>query len=313
MFVVYKITNLINNKAYIGSSIRVKERWKQHINASKNPNNPTYNYPLYQAFRKYGVENFNFEILNDDFDCLEDMCNYEKNMIIYFNTCGQNGYNQTLETDQGLNAKENLQKYIKKISQACAKIDKNNNIIETYSSYHEAATKNNLDSDFYATKIRNVCKGINSSIQEKLFFRDLDKDGKIITIPFKTYRNKKPVIAINIEFPEEEQYYDSISSAAIALQTERKSISKCIAGDNRYSHVKGYILRQLDENGDIIENNISVAERIEQYNKTNPLINGERHNIKEWCSIYGISTNSFYKRIQKGMDVVTAITTPKAR
>jgi predicted GIY-YIG superfamily endonuclease len=47
MFTVYKITNLINEKAYIGSSIRVEERWKQHIAASNNPNSPRYNYPLY--------------------------------------------------------------------------------------------------------------------------------------------------------------------------------------------------------------------------------------------------------------------------
>lgn len=55
MFTVYKITNKINNKCYIGSSIRTEKRWKQHINASNNLNSPHYNYPLYQAFRKYGL------------------------------------------------------------------------------------------------------------------------------------------------------------------------------------------------------------------------------------------------------------------
>ena len=30
MFSVYKITNKINNKCYIGSSIRVEKRWKEH-------------------------------------------------------------------------------------------------------------------------------------------------------------------------------------------------------------------------------------------------------------------------------------------
>ena len=241
------------------------------------------------------------------------MCDYEKNMIIHFNTFGQKGYNQTLETNQSKNAKENLQKYIKKISKSCAKIDKNNKIIEAYSSYHEAARKNNLDGDDYATQIRNVCKGKTSSIYGDLIFRDLDENGNVITIPFKNYKNKKPVIAINIEFPEEEKYYDSISAAAESLQTQRLSIQKCIAGEDRNSHVKGYIFRLLDENGNIIENDISIEERIKQYNQTNPLINGERHNIKEWCEIYGISTTSFYKRIKKGMDVVTAITTPKVR
>ena len=51
MFTVYKITNKINQKCYIGSSIRVNKRWQQHINDANNPNNEKYNYPLYQAFR----------------------------------------------------------------------------------------------------------------------------------------------------------------------------------------------------------------------------------------------------------------------
>lgn len=47
MYSVYKITNNINNKSYIGSSIRVEKRWREHINCSKNQNNKHYNYPLY--------------------------------------------------------------------------------------------------------------------------------------------------------------------------------------------------------------------------------------------------------------------------
>ncbi len=92
MFTVYKITNKINNKCYIGSSIRVEMRWKQHINPSKEKNNSGYNYPLYKAFRKYGIDNFNFEILKDDFETIEEMQRYEKEMIIFYNSYN-NGYN----------------------------------------------------------------------------------------------------------------------------------------------------------------------------------------------------------------------------
>lgn len=56
MYAVYKITNLINNKCYIGSSIRVEKRWQQHRNVAFNINSSQYNYPLYRAFRKYMVQ-----------------------------------------------------------------------------------------------------------------------------------------------------------------------------------------------------------------------------------------------------------------
>ena len=88
MFTVYKITNKINNKCYIGSSIRTEKRWKQHINASNNPNSPHYNYPLYQAFRKYGIDNFKFEILEQrecgELEIREIESNYIKLYNIFF-------------------------------------------------------------------------------------------------------------------------------------------------------------------------------------------------------------------------------------
>ena len=36
-FYIYKITNLINNKVYIGKTIDIKKRWKTHKYNSKKP------------------------------------------------------------------------------------------------------------------------------------------------------------------------------------------------------------------------------------------------------------------------------------
>lgn len=44
-------------------SKNISLRWKHHINESRNPNSKEYEKYLYRAFRKYGVENFSFEIL----------------------------------------------------------------------------------------------------------------------------------------------------------------------------------------------------------------------------------------------------------
>ena len=47
------------------------KRWKQHIADSQNPSRSNYDYPLYRAFRKYGLENFSFEEIEWLKPCVE--------------------------------------------------------------------------------------------------------------------------------------------------------------------------------------------------------------------------------------------------
>ena len=63
MIGIYKITNLITKKIYIGQSVDIERRWKQHIESSKNPTNSSYYNQLYTDFRYYGINNFSFEVL----------------------------------------------------------------------------------------------------------------------------------------------------------------------------------------------------------------------------------------------------------
>ena len=58
---VYKITNTITGKFYIGSNKNKKSRFAVHKCQSVWKNNP--NKQLYQDMRKYGVDNFEFKIL----------------------------------------------------------------------------------------------------------------------------------------------------------------------------------------------------------------------------------------------------------
>lgn len=307
MYCVYKITNLINNKCYIGSSIRVEQRWKEHINCSKNINNFKYNYPLYQAFRKYGIENFSFDVIADDFNTKEEMQLYENQMIIFYDSYN-NGYNQTYNT-LSYNI-ENLQNYINKISQKCALLE-NGKIKEIYNSYHDAAKKNNYSSDF-ASNIRKVCKGKMNSVNNQIF-RDLDENNNIIIYKNITSPRRTKVYSYNIHTGEEKEY-ESISEASRQTGLDRSRIQKCCSGDTKYSIIHSLIFRKIDDFGNIKEpKNLSILDAINKFEETNPTINGEQKNITEWCKFYNITKTSYYARRKKGMGIIEALTSPKRR
>lgn len=89
---IYKITNLINNNAYIGLSINIEKRWQAHKERSQDQNNKEYNKILYAAFRKYGIDNFKFEIL--EICQPQELKQKEIYWIAYYDTY-RNGYNAT--------------------------------------------------------------------------------------------------------------------------------------------------------------------------------------------------------------------------
>lgn len=90
MIGIYKITNLINGKSYIGQSRDIENRWKNHKIAASNQNSKAYNYPLYQAFRKYGLNNFQFEVIEET--AIDELNSKEIKWIEFY----QPEYNQTI-------------------------------------------------------------------------------------------------------------------------------------------------------------------------------------------------------------------------
>ncbi len=89
---IYKIENNINHKIYIGQTIKFyEERFKQHkINYTKEYFSQIV---LYQAFKKYGVENFTFSPIEEvDNELLDER---EKYWITFYDSY-YNGYNSTL-------------------------------------------------------------------------------------------------------------------------------------------------------------------------------------------------------------------------
>jgi hypothetical protein len=61
---IYKITNTLNQKVYIGQAVNIAERWKQHIKRALGAEPMTQN-KLYPAMAEEGVWNFTFEIVEE--------------------------------------------------------------------------------------------------------------------------------------------------------------------------------------------------------------------------------------------------------
>lgn len=104
--IVYKVTNLINNKCYIGYTSKTLEyRKKIHYYKYNNKRDKKYKYVFYQALRKYGFKNFLWEIIyngNSKEDCCEKEIFYIKNL----NTISPNGYNLTEGGNGGIASEE---------------------------------------------------------------------------------------------------------------------------------------------------------------------------------------------------------------
>lgn len=96
---IYKITNDINNKIYIGKTElpNPDDRWKEHLQDYKR--NRCEKRPLYEAMNKYGIEHFHFEVIEET-DIPEEREKYwinELRTYIGFEDC--RGYNATLGGD----------------------------------------------------------------------------------------------------------------------------------------------------------------------------------------------------------------------
>lgn len=107
MLFLYKITNIISNKIYIGQSNNPKYRWKQHKYDSQRKEPIQY---IHRAIAKYGIENFTFEIIagcktQEDTDFVEDQLINQ-----YDSRNKEKGYNLKAGGSHGLHSEETKQK-----------------------------------------------------------------------------------------------------------------------------------------------------------------------------------------------------------
>ena len=235
MYQIYKITNQKNGMVYIGSSIEVERRWRQHKEASINEKDHHYNYPLMIAFREFGIANFTFEVI-DTLPDYQAMIKAEHDWIVKENCIVPNGYNQTDKTDSPMFdpvvAKKMSNTKREKYGKRVCEIDSTKNILNIWDSLAEAGEDTGLD----RFKISNVCNGTRLTTGNRIF-RFLDDKNKIIEPEVKVNqvqsnritKSSKKVVKMS-DNNEELQIYDSIALAAADNNCDASGISKVCNG-----------------------------------------------------------------------------------
>ena len=200
---IYKITNLINGKIYIGktSLSSVQKRMKEHINDSYKHRQEKR--PLYDAFNKYGIENFKIEAIEqveNDNKASEREIYWINKLRTYIGFKDCMGYNATLGGDS-----RRLYDY-KQLSKAYLKLG----------TIKAVCRKYNCDD----LTVRNACReyGINIKIApNKKKIKRINKTGEI-----KIYNS---VTDAAKDFPDK------------SIESARKNISR---GLNHNQNAYGY-------------------------------------------------------------------------
>jgi len=236
---IYKITNKIDGKHYIGMTSRpIKDRWSEHCSI-KNSGTAI----LSSAVRKYGKENFIVEEI-DSATSLDELRRKEIAWISALNSIRPNGYNVQQGGIGGRNENAIL---AHEIAIRCLSTG------EHFKSITEAAKTYNLN----ISKVALVCKGKRDST-EGYSFEYIDANKAELAIKLKENRTNKVKqkhrrsvsgkIGAKKRFKkikciETNVIFESIAEAARMLGIHRSNIIKHLQG--KHGIVQGYTFVQV--------------------------------------------------------------------
>lgn len=186
---IYKITNDINNKMYIGLTNKSNpiDRWTRHL----QDYNKYLERPLYRAMNKYGVEHFHFEVIEETNNPAEREQYWISKLRTYIGFSDCNGYNATLGGDGVfINTFENGEKEfiieLYKEGLSCNEIAKQtNHSTETISNLLK---ENGIEIKIYLTKVGQYTlegeflRDFPSAKQASEFLGKTGKGGHIIEV-----------------------------------------------------------------------------------------------------------------------------------
>lgn len=196
---IYQIKNLKNGKLYIGQSTNIRTRWTQHIKSAMSKNSTCL---IHKAIRKYGVESFEFSVIQE---CENDRDTLNALEIFYIeqlNTMVPNGYNMRTGGSNGgthgeLNSSSKLtEQMVFDIRSRYALLEKKDSVYKDYSGIISVntfadvwigKTWKHVHMDVYTDEIKETRRHMNNATvhacvitkDDALFIRDCKKYGDV--------------------------------------------------------------------------------------------------------------------------------------
>lgn len=232
---IYKITNLKNNKKYIGQTIKERpaDRYNQHKYLATHLQQEKGVSYLHRAMNKHGLENFSFEII-------EQIDNTELNIrqqywIQYYNSVIPNGYNITLGGDgtKGYSRQQTLEekikrqksnkKYYEEHPEVKKEISERTKQLWENKQYREKVTKG--VQKFYQQH-PDIFKGQNNPFYGKHHTQE-----SLIKIKQAAKKRQLPIAQLDKDSLEIIKVYDGVKAAQAELQVSHGWLSKAARQD----------------------------------------------------------------------------------
>lgn len=235
MIGIYKITNIVNNKVYVGSSKSINRRKYQHFYLLKN--NKHKNLYLQFSYNKYGKSSFIFELLEK---CdINQLSLKEEYWIKYYNSYkSKSGYNLAL-VENSTHSFNNETKFKMSKSNTSKKklyqYDINGKLLNKFDSIKECSIKLNIP----RRNIQNVLK-VNNKTTHHFYFSYSNKFDYIKITP-KLPSNTKSVIQYNLD-NEIINTYISVKEASIKLNVAYTNMSRHLS-QNKPKTIRGYVFK----------------------------------------------------------------------
>lgn len=238
---VYLSTCVVTNKVYVGITIqKFYKRRCEHIKVSFNSNDKAYNHHFHRAIRKYGKENFKWEVLETikketREELIQELKRLEIKYIKKYNS-KQNGYNSTDGGDSSCIECKRIKIY-----------SDNGELLEIMNNAAEVSNKYKIPKNTiwsicgkfsYYTKWRNK-RIIFRYEDDNITKEDLEK---IQSINYDNYITQYDLCGNIIN------RFDSISDASKILNLNRSRITDCCSSKTSFVLINGirYIFKYRD-------------------------------------------------------------------